>query len=204
MKSALESCVARLGEGLRAFPWRDRRVYGDWLAQTYWYVRHSTRLLAAAAARFLQDDAGNALHVRFAAHMAEEKRHERLAEHDLKALGLGLDAFAERASTRAFYECQYYKIEHVNPVALFGYILALEAMSAAHGPWAYEQASTAHGASAATFLALHAHDDADHVQKAIAMVERIDARGRADIEKNLEQSTFGYLTMLGEMTAARL
>ncbi len=199
MKNALESCVARLGEGLRAFPWRDRQTYGDWLAQTYWYVRHSTRLLAAAAARFAHDEIGNSLHVRFTAHMAEEKRHELLALHDLKALDLGLDGYGERASTRLYYECQYYKIEHVNPMALFGYILALEAMSAAHGPWAYEQASTAHGAGAATFLKLHAHDDVDHVHKAIAMVERTDARGRDDIAQNLEQSTFAYLTMLGEL-----
>lgn len=203
MKSALESCVARLGEGLRSFAWRDRRAYGDWLAQTYFYVRHSTRLLAAAAARFGHDDVGNALHVRFGAHMAEEKRHELLAVHDLKALGFTVDEFAQRPSTRAFWEPQYYKIEHVNPVALFGYILALEAMSAAHGPWVYEQAATAHGAATATFLKLHAHDDEDHVQKAIAMLEQIDARGRADIEQNLEQSTFAYLVMLGELLPKR-
>jgi hypothetical protein len=203
MMTSLQSCVARLGEGLRAFPWRDRTIYGDWLAQTYWYVRHSTRLLASSAARFGHDDFGNALHVRFAAHMAEEKRHELLALHDLKAIGLGLEGFAERASTRAFWEPQYYKVEHVNPVALFGYILALEAMSAAHGPWVFEQVAMAHGASAATFLKLHAHDDEDHVAKAIAMLERIDERGRADIEQNLQQSTFGYLTMLGELAAAK-
>ncbi len=203
MKSALDSSVVRLGDGLRAFAWRDRRVYGDWLAQTYYYVRHSTRLLAAAAARFTHDELGNSLHVRFAAHMAEEKRHELLALHDLKALGLSLDQFSERPSTRALWECQYYKVEHVDPVALFGYILALEAMSAAHGPWVYEEVAKAHGAAAATFLKLHAHDDEDHVQKAIAMLERIDARGRAAIEQNLAQSTFAYLVMLGELLAQR-
>jgi hypothetical protein len=203
MMTALQSCVARLGKGLRAFPWADRATYGDWLAQTYWYVRHSTRLLAASAARFGHDDLGNALHVRFAAHMGEEKRHELLALHDLKAIGLELEAFPERPSTRAFWEPQYYKIEHVNPVALFGYILALEAMSAAHGPSVFEQVSTAHGSAAATFLKLHAHDDEDHVAKAVAMLEHVDARGRADIEQNLEQSTFSYLTLLGELTAAK-
>jgi hypothetical protein len=203
MKSALESCVARLGEGLRAFAWRDRRVYGDWLAQTYFYVRHSTRLLAASAARFGHDELGNALHVRFAAHMAEEKRHELLALHDLKMLGASLDQYYERPSTRAFWETQYYKVEHVNPVALFGYILALEGMSATHGPWVYGEVSTAHGAGAATFLKLHAHDDEDHVQKAMPLLDKLDARGRADFEQNLEQSTFAYLVLLGELLAKR-
>ena len=36
------------------------------------------------------------------------------------------------------------------------------------------------------------HDE-DHLHKAIAMIERIDSRGRADIEQNLRQSTFSYL-----------
>jgi hypothetical protein len=199
MQNELERCVERLGKGLRAFAWHDRVAYGDWLSQTYWYVRHSTRLFAASAARLEHDDIGNALHVRFAAHMAERKRLELLAMHDLRELELTLGAYVERSATRAFYECQYYKIEHVNPIALFGYILTLEAMSAAHGTWVYEQASTAHGSAAATFLKLSASDDEDHLRQAIAMIERIDSRGRADIEQNLRQSTFSYLVMLDDL-----
>ena len=75
MKNELESCVERLGSGLRAFPWRDRTAYGDWLAQTYWYVRHSTRLLVCGRAgrSSTTTTSATALHVRFAAHMAEEE-----------------------------------------------------------------------------------------------------------------------------------
>ena len=29
--------------------WSDPDIYGNWLAQTYYYVCHSTRLLAAAS-----------------------------------------------------------------------------------------------------------------------------------------------------------
>ena len=90
MQNELERCVERLGKGLRAFAWHDRIAYGDWLSQTYWYVRHSTRLFAASAARLEHDDIGNALHVRFAAHMAERKRLELLAMHDLRELELTL------------------------------------------------------------------------------------------------------------------
>ena len=49
------------------FPWEERAAYADWLAQTYYYVRHTTRLIASAAARFPIDERGNSLHHRFAA-----------------------------------------------------------------------------------------------------------------------------------------
>jgi len=200
MMKTLDRCVEQLGNALRAFPWQERTAYADWLAQTYFYVRHSTRLLAASAARFAQDEAGDALHQRFTKHMSEEKRHERLALHDLKHLGVSADGLVERHSTRLFYECQYYKIEHVDPTALFGYILALEAMSAAHGPYAFEAVSSAHGASAGTFLKLHAHDDQDHTREALSMLERLTPGSRLHIEHNLEQSTFGYLLILRDIS----
>jgi hypothetical protein len=202
MMKTLAGCVEQLGSALRTFPWQDRSKYAEWLTQTYFYVRHSTRLLAASAARFGQDDAGDTLHHRFAQHMGEEKRHERLALHDLKQIGWRTTELVERNSTRLFYECQYYKIEYVDPTALFGYILALEAMSAAHGPAAYEAVSAAHGSNAATFLKLHAHDDQDHTKEALSMLERLSTTSRAHVVQNLEQSTFGYLLILRDISTA--
>jgi predicted metal-dependent hydrolase len=158
--------------------------------------------LAASAARFAQDEAGDALHLRFSKHMGEEKRHERLALHDREQLGIKTSELVERPSTRLFYECQYYKIEHVDPTALFGYILALEAMSAEHGPWVYDEVAAAHGPNAATFLRLHARDDEDHTKQALAMLERLPATSRAHVERNLEQSTFGYLLILRDIFGA--
>ncbi len=198
----LEHCVEQLGSALRAFPWQEQSAYADWLTQTYFYVRHSTRLLAASAARFKQDEAGDALHHRFTKHMSEEKRHERLALHDLRQLGLSTEGIVERNSTRLFYECQYYKVEHVDPTALFGYILALEAMSATHGPWVYGVVSKAHGPSAATFLKLHAQDDEHHTKEALSMLERLSASSRLEVEGNLEQSTYAYLLILRDICGA--
>ena len=201
MMRTLNECVERLGEALHAFPWSKREPYADWLAQTYFYVRHSTRLLAAAAARFPQDEAGDALHHRFARHMAEEKKHERLALHDIKQLGFDASVLIERDSTRMFYECQYYKVEHLGPTALFGYILALEVMSATHGPWVFDAASGAHGANAATFLKLHAQEDDKHTKEALGMLERLSTGEREETERNLRQSTYGYLTILRDISA---
>ena len=92
MKATLDSAVSAMDARGRSFAWTDRAAYAGWLAQTYYYVRHSTRLLAAAAARFPHGRAGDTMHHRFGAHIGEEKRHELLCVRDLQALGETLDA----------------------------------------------------------------------------------------------------------------
>jgi hypothetical protein len=199
MKALLSGSVEELAGALARFPWEERAAYADWLGQTYFYVRHSTRLLAAAAARFAFDPRGDALHHRFAVHMAEEKKHEKLAEHDLKELGTSIREVKERASTRMFYEPQYYKIEHQHPIALFGYILPLEAVGPACGKGILERIAGAHGSKSASFLKLHATDDVEHLEKALALVADVPAVERVFIEENLVQSTHAYIGMLREI-----
>lgn len=201
MRDILDAQVKRFGDALEAFPWEDRDRYAQWLAQTYYYVRHSTRLLAAAAARFPFDEGGNALHSRFANHMAEEKSHERLAEHDLKQLGLALASFPELPATRQLYEPQYYKIEHQSPLALFGYILPLEAIGPALGSSIIARVSAAHGSKCCTFLNVHSEEDVDHVEKAFAMVAGLSAPHTGYVHDNIEQTVFAYVTMLSSIAS---
>jgi hypothetical protein len=199
MRALLRECSDRLGHAVDAFPWSDRRAYGDWLAQTYFYVRHSTRLLAAAAARFPHDERGDALHSRFAAHMAEEKRHELLCVHDLKGIASSLAEHPERHGTRMFYEPQYYKIEHHSPIALFGYILPLEAIGPWHGRRIVDALVVAHGAKSVSFLKLHAAEDVEHLDKAIQSLEGLETRDREQVMENMLQTTHAYVAMLAEI-----
>jgi hypothetical protein len=196
MRALLSTCVEQVSSAIDRFPWESREAYGDWLAQTYYYVRHSTRLLAASAARFAFDPRGNALHHRFATHMGEEKKHELLASHDLKELGTSIEMLPERSSTRLFYEPQYYKIEHEHPIALFGYILPLEAVGPLCGGKIIGRVAGSHGTKCTSFLKLHAADDVEHVEKALEMVAGVPAHERAIIEQNVRQTTYAYVAML--------
>jgi thiaminase len=196
MKSLLQDCVAEMSRGLLAFPWEERRAYAGWLAQTYYYVCHSTRLLATAAARFPNDERGNALHHRFATHMSEEKKHELLALHDILALDERIDSFPEQPATRMFYECQYYKIEHQGPFSLFGYILPLEAIGPAQGKQMADKVTAAHGSRCASFVRLHADEDVGHLDKALAIVSTLDGIDKRRVEENMRQTTYGYVAML--------
>src|SRR4051794_14890478 len=60
--------------------------YARYLVEVYHYVKHSTRLLAAAAARLGPER--QPLFARFIEHAQEEAGHEEWALSDLSALGI--------------------------------------------------------------------------------------------------------------------
>jgi Iron-containing redox enzyme len=196
VRALLNDCVDQLRSAADRFPWEQPAAYADWIAQTYYYVRHSTRLLAAAAARFPLDDRGNALHLRFGAHLAEEKKHEQLALHDLKRIGFSIADLPEHPATRMFYEPQYFKIEHLCPVALFGYILPLEAIGPSCGPGIIERVAKAHGEKCASFLRLHSDEDVAHLEKAFQALEGVSGSERLAVVDNLHQTTYAYCALL--------
>ncbi|HTV20405.1 MAG TPA: iron-containing redox enzyme family protein [Polyangiaceae bacterium] len=196
MKATLDAAVSAMDARSRLFPWTDRAAYAGWLAQTYYYVRHSTRLLAAAAARFPHGRAGDTLHHRFGAHIGEEKRHELLCVRDIQALGETLEGYPEHATTRMFYEPQYYKVEHQTPSVLLGYILPLEVIAPLSGTLVIEQLTQAFGPKCANFLKVHAQEDVAHVDRALGLVEALPSQERELIEQNMKQTAFAYVAML--------
>jgi pyrroloquinoline quinone (PQQ) biosynthesis protein C len=202
VKHILETVSHDVADALTRFPWEAKPAYAGWLAQTYFYVRHSTRLLASAAARFGLDNRSNAFHVRFGAHIGEERSHEKLVLHDLKQLGVAAHTLRELDSTRMFYETQYYKIEHIGPYAVYGYILLLEATGPVCGDAIIKRVTQAYGPSCASFLKLHAAEDVDHVQRALDMVGQLDESTHEVVLQNLHQSGQAYRLMLREIEAS--
>jgi len=160
--------------------WSSVDAYGAWLTQTYHYVCHSTRLLALSAARF--DLKQNKLHSRFIEHLREEKGHEILAINDLKQLGKTIHDFSEFTETSAFYKTQYYWIEHVSPLAFYGYILCLEGYAVHRGGHFFKKIVENFGDKHASFLKTHKDEDTGHLKKAF------------DQLKNLPESDLSYIT----------
>lgn len=188
------SAVNSMVEAFKKYPWENKQAYAEFLAQTYYYVCHSTRLLAVAAGRFNQED--QAFHKRFLKHTDEENSHELLALRDLQKLGFDISEFPELPQTRTMYEIQYYKIEHIDPAALMGYILALETMAGiVLGP-VKERLFELYGQDCAKFIQVHADEDPDHIQKALAVIEKLREGRHKAIDHNLEQSAICYVDML--------
>lgn len=175
-----------LREVVNQFPWEDSERYRDYLAQTYFYVRHSTRLLAAAACRFpVQMEE---LHHRYLKHAREENAHDVLALRDLSAMGGHLDHYPEKSWTQMLYQPQYYQVSFVDPTCLFGYIFALEGVAHISGEEVYERLQKTYGGKGTSFLKLHSKEDHDHIEKAFKGIAGLDEARQELIRENFNLS----------------
>lgn len=181
-----EQEISRLSKRCEKMDWRNKRVYGDYLAQTYYYVSYSTRLLALAAGNMKLED--GVFFKRFLKHIAEESSHEKLAEKDLKNLGFGLDDFSELSATKMFYESQFYKVEHIDPLALMGYILPLEAIAVHEGPKTKNIIESEFGGDCVSFIKLHGEEDPEHITNALKVIKELPAHRVVAVEVNLKQT----------------
>ncbi len=198
LQKALNQSVSIITNSYENMPWDNKEFYANYLAQTFFYVRHSTRMLAISAGRLSYEE-HQSLHIRFLKHLGEEANHERLAINDLKALGYSVSDFKELNSTRFFYEPQYFKIEHQNPLALMGYILYLEVLAQNICPPLAKKLQGLYGKKAATFLLVHGEEDPHHVEEAQKLLMSLDAPTLEIITENLIQSSCAFNWMMKEI-----
>jgi len=201
MQPDYRTSVDLMIKSLDEYPWDNKLAYAEFLAQTYYYIRHSTRLLAASASRFSQED--QAMHKRFMKHSDEENSHELLAVRDLQKLGYRMEDFRELPQTRSFYEVQYYKIEHSDPAALLGYILALE-VTATHLAPIEKKLSGLYGKECVKLIQVHSDEDPDHVEKALKSISALKDERVNEIQINIEQSAILYAQMIDAVKAKAL
>lgn len=202
MRERFHPHIEKLAKAVDRVNWNDRMIYGAYLAQTYYYVRHSTRLIALGASRFSMDH--NQAHERFLKHLREEANHEVLALRDLAAMDLKIDQFAELPALRAFYQVQYHNIEHISPFSFMGYILALEGLAVERGNSLHETVVKTHGPKAGMFLKVHAAEDVDHLEKAYALVSELPEAELDGVERSLETSCYLFAGMLETLPQAVL
>lgn len=195
----LQVHLNELSRVIQNVPWHNKAVYGAFLAQTYYYVNHSTRLLALAASRFKSSE--EHIHRRFIKHATEEMSHEILALRDLKNLGLSLESYHEFPSTRAFYQTQYYMIEHVSPWSFWGYILMLEGLALTEGQWLFDEIKQHHGEKAGSFVKVHAIEDVGHMAEAERALTALPDNQRPLVIEQIANSCFYYCAMLEQCKA---
>ncbi len=188
----LNFCVERSGHFLtKEAPWDNKDFYSAWLSQACYYIRHSTRLLALTASRIPVQD--NSMHHRFLKHCAEEKGHENLPVLDMKQVGRQISDFPEFVCTQAFYQTQYYQIEHLHPHAFFGYILFLESLACEFGPHLTEKIEKIHGPQSVSFLKVHSDADVEHVRDALERVAQLSEEHQDMIRQNIQMTADLYV-----------
>ena len=194
LHAELDRTALTIVDTLERYPWKERDAYASFLAQTFYYTRHSTKLLTLASSRFSFDDYD--LHRRFIAHSQEERGHEFMCQKDLSSLGYDWSKMAELPATAAFYQRQYYLIEHVDPIAFMGYVLCLEGMSSVGAGQVMAKVGAMHAANAVLFLRAHAGEDHDHTQKALTAVGKLAPSRLEIVRENLAVSCRLYCDLL--------
>src|SRR5690242_4687019 len=108
LQKKFEKIQTHLSKMSEEFPWENREVYASWLAQSYEYVRFSTRILALTAGHFPLEKTSHS--TRFIQHAAEEKGHDKLLINDAKALGFDLKRLEVLPEAEAFHKSLYFWI----------------------------------------------------------------------------------------------
>ncbi len=174
--------------------WKDPEFYAEWLAQTYFFVCHSTRIIATAGVKFPIEK--NALHNRFLQHATEEKNHEIIAIKDLKHLGRDIKEFSPLPATQAFYQSQYYWIDQVDPASVYGYFLVLECLAIQCGPVLMQKLKPHHPEKSLTFLRIHVEEDEDHINEHNEVLDTFNQKETEHIIENLKVSAYMYIQIL--------
>jgi thiaminase len=190
----------QIGESLLHFPWEDQDAYASWLAQTYFFVRHTTSMICLSAAKFGPQNRQEHMHAIH--HLAEERGHDQLLLNDLKHLGYEIKDFSEEPVTQLFYQNQYYMIEKEGPASHLGYALLLEAAAAQFGPALHDKICRRHGQPAGTFLEVHTKADQDHAKEGLDALLSMEPHHAQSAMKNLRQSALLYEIILGKSAAA--
>jgi len=197
MKEILNSeKVKQLERTFQDMPWTNKEFYKNWLAQSFYYTTHSTRMLAFAAGWSPTDEQN--YYRRSLTHIREEQSHDLLAVRDLEKLGSKREKYEELEICRSLWEPQFYKMQR-NPKILLGYILALENLAVLTFPKLNQTLLETYGKDATHFVRVHAEDDPDHVEEAIHQIEACTEEEQQEIRKNFDQTCVAYRLLLNDI-----
>lgn len=177
--------------------WESPQTYVSWMAQTYFYVKYSTRLIGLTGAHLPTEFTG--LHNSFMDHLLEEKNHDIVMLQNIKALGYSIEDFEASPASSAIYQTQYYWIQHENPIAFYGFLLFLEGISICHGPKILNRVSEAYGKNVNTYWAIHVQADEGHVSGHFKALEKMKDIDHKPILTNMKNTSHFYHKMLEEV-----
>ena len=199
IKHELSLALSTFSHNNSASLFKDPEIYVQWLAQTYYFVRHSVPLLGFAIPHLKNDE----LKHRFEHHMGEEDRHDLMLIKDMNKMGHRMTEFPEWALTQGFYQSQYYRIQFEGGTALLGYILFLEGLAASWAKDGYEQIKNVFPGSV-LFLKVHAEEDPTHLDEAMNTILKLTSDEQQVILRNLHYTHEIYQKMFNKMCEVKV
>ncbi len=192
-----ENTIDQALHQIENLPWTDKNFYSQFLKQTYFFVSHSTRLLARTMS--LTPTKETKRYSRFVEHMTEEHNHEVIAWADLKGIGVDPNSLEELPTTKAFYGLQYYKADISSGISLLGYILFLEAIASRLGAPFMTRLKEAHGVKGTRFLHVHTTEDPEHVEHALEQISLLSLNEQKIVWENFNDTAILYVNLLDEI-----
>ena len=141
----------------------DKHHYAGYLLNVYHYAQHSPAVISLAGSRCIQShpELGRYLF----RHAAEEIGHEHWALSDLKDLGMReeqINSMRPTSSCMSMIALEYYVAGTWNPVALFGWLYALESLGDAMGTILSQSLGQGLQLEGKGVYFLEGHGEADH------------------------------------------
>lgn len=198
VEKALKAAVKQMENGIEAYPFENEEAYAHFLAQTYYMVRHTTRILTISAGRMPLEL--NQFHQFYLHHLREENGHEQLALNDLEVLGWNIQDLPEAMHTQFIVQSQYYWLDR-SPFGAFGYAWCLECLAVRKGREVIQRVQPIHGSECHTFLQVHAEEDVDHIEENEMRARAIPANYYEKLISNIEQTGYLYPAILNEVAA---
>lgn len=195
----LQMKILETEKAIFEMPWNRSDFYQLYLKQTYFYVSHSTKLLALMMGHIPPEQ--NQIAQRIIHHLSEENHHEKLASNDVKNLKEKISESDELLSTKNFYQINYYHIQHLHPLSFFGYIIFLEVLAAQIGPKLLIELKKHYPEKCLTFLKVHSEEDPSHVEKAYAQINSFPPEIQTHIWNSILQSQFNFVALLHDIKA---
>lgn len=193
----LDKEVPKLAKTFLEFPWENEECYSHYLAQSFFYVTHSVKLLKYAAEKTQNQDLKSCL----LHHIEEEVGHELLAKNDLQRLGYNLNDFSEDPLTERIYQRIYEGIDRHGPAPIVGYAMALEGISALSCPGIARKLEARYGKQKSTFISLHAMVDQEHAKEGIEILKHFSDDELKVIEHYMRDSISIYTEFLNHLSA---
>ncbi len=201
LKDTCAEAIEKTGPLVKAIDWSSKDVYASWMAQTYFYVSHSTKIISLAGA--LMRGQHEHLHMKFVSLCKEELGHDKVIYTDIKQLGYKPEDFQPFAETSAMYQSQYYWINACSPVSVYGYFIFLEGLSIAHGPGLLAELAKHHPKMTTKYLKIHVDDDPEHVDLHNKELHKLSEQELTWAIMNLKNTAHFYQGMLKQLAQAQ-
>jgi thiaminase len=194
----IEREYGNLTTSWKAANWSNKDWYKNFLANHYFIVKHTEKLICLAASKTDLVSLRRGL----ISHFHDEESHEEMLISDLKFLESELSDFEEHPVSSSVYQSLYYDIEKVCPESIIGRICALELMATDVIPDIHKVIVASLGEESGTFLKTHAEEDVDHVEKAIKGLEKVlseKPEARGPILNQFKQTCALYSSYLSQI-----